>query len=482
MKKPPKSFISYSWSTPGHCDRIRSYAERLVNDGVEVVLDQWDLSEGQDKNAFMEKMVTDKSVSHVLIFSDREYAQKADNRKAGVDTESQIISQEVYDKVDQKKFIPIVCERDENGEPYLPVFLKSRIWIDFSSLESQNENWERLLRVLYGRPIHEKPTLGKAPSYITNDSERPSLPTIGKYNSLHNALVNRKPTVALFRNDFIDAAISFADELRVRERPEVEHIDEKILEDIHKLLPLRDQLVDWLLLETALADNSTLENVLQNLLEKLLALKFRPPEITSWNEAWFDAHIIFVYEIFLYLIGVLIKNEKFANLRTILISHYLLPESEAQKGYDFVSYEEFCGYSKALAYRNKRLKLNRISPIADLMKERATRKDIPFGDIMQAELVVLLVSLLSEAQHWYPQTLVYSGRGGTRFPFFVRAAQHKHFAKLKTITGISSGDELREKFKEGCEKHQIKNWTDLMFWADVSFWNSMNMDALDTIS
>lgn len=190
--KPPKAFISYSWSTPGHCDRIRSYAERLVNDGVEVVLDQWDLLEGQDKNAFMEKMVSDKSVSHVLIFSDQEYAQKADNRKAGVGTESQIISQEVYDKVDQKKFIPIVCERQENDEPYLPVFLKSRIWIDFSSPESENENWERLLRVLYGRPIHEKPKLGKAPAYIQPDSAAPSSPALGKYNSLHKQFCKKR--------------------------------------------------------------------------------------------------------------------------------------------------------------------------------------------------------------------------------------------------------------------------------------------------
>lgn len=30
----PKVFISYSWSSSGHCDCIRSYAERLVNDGV----------------------------------------------------------------------------------------------------------------------------------------------------------------------------------------------------------------------------------------------------------------------------------------------------------------------------------------------------------------------------------------------------------------------------------------------------------------
>ena len=101
---------------------------------------------------------------------------------------------------------------------------------------------------------------------------------------------------------------------------------------------------------------------------------------------------------------------------------------------------------------------------------------------MQAELVVFLVALLSDGQRWYPHTLVYSGRGGLRFPLFVRAAQHKYFQRLTVITGISTGDALREKFKLGCERHQIKNWTDMMFWGDVSFWNSMNMDALDTIT
>jgi hypothetical protein len=63
----------------------------------------------------MERMVTDASVSHVLVISDKQYAQKADARKAGVGTESQIISKEVYEKVDQSKFIPIVCARMIGG-------------------------------------------------------------------------------------------------------------------------------------------------------------------------------------------------------------------------------------------------------------------------------------------------------------------------------------------------------------------------------
>ena len=49
---------------------------------------------------------------------------KADARKAGVGTETQIISKEVYEKVEQSKFIPLVCEFAEDATPFLPTFLK----------------------------------------------------------------------------------------------------------------------------------------------------------------------------------------------------------------------------------------------------------------------------------------------------------------------------------------------------------------------
>ena len=477
----PKAFISYSWSSAGHCDSIRSYAERLVNDGVDVVLDQWSLSEGQDKYAFMEKMVTDPSVTHVLIFSDAQYAKKADNRKAGVGTESQIISKEVYDKVDQKKFIPIVCEKDETGEPILPVFLRTRIWIDFSTAEAANDNWERLLRALYGKPIHEKPAIGKPPSFLGDDISRPSLPTIGKFSMLKDALLNEKRTVQFCRKDFLNTAIAYADASRVRSQPNVEHFDEKVLSDFYSLLPLRDQLVDWLLLETSLQPNVDFDTLLVEFLESLLAIKFRPPEVNSWSESWFDAHRLFVYEAFLYFIAVLLKADRYTTIRTLLTTNYMLPETEAGRGHDFAAFDAFYTSSESLDCRKNRLKLNRISLIADIVKDRATRTDIPFQDVMQAELVILLVTLLSNNCRWYPHTLVYSGHRGGRFPLFVRAAQHKYFIRLQTITGIATGEELRQKFKEGCEGHDIKRWTELMFYADVSFWNSMNMDALDTL-
>ncbi len=61
---------------------------------------------------------------------------------------------------------------------------------------------------------------------------------------------------------------------------------------------------------------------------------------------------------------------------------------------------------------------------------------------MQAELLALLMSFISKVKYWYPQTLYYLSHGAT-FPFFIRAAQRRHFANLALITGVKTGDELR---------------------------------------
>lgn len=96
MEKP-KLFISYSWSNPTHEQWVIDLASELTESGVHVILDKWDLKEGHDAVAFMEKMVTDSDISKVAIICDEVYAAKADGRAGGVGTETQIISREVYE-------------------------------------------------------------------------------------------------------------------------------------------------------------------------------------------------------------------------------------------------------------------------------------------------------------------------------------------------------------------------------------------------
>lgn len=474
----PRVFISYSWSSPGHQARIRQWAEQMVSDGVDIVLDVWELKEGDDKYVFMEKMVTDESVTHVLIFSDLEYAAKADARKAGVGTESQIISREVYSKVQQSKFIPIVCEFDDSGEPFLPTFLKSRIWIDFSSPEAANANWERLIRLLYGKPAHEKPILGKPPTYVTTDVSVPASPAVAKFAVLKQAIIQEKRGLKLYRQDFLDTCYVYADALRIRERPDVTSMGERVLEDCGKLKLIRDHIVDWVLLESEVNPSEEFGEALINMLERLLELKSKPPEVNVWNDVWYEAHRVFVYETFLYIVAALIKTDSPTTLHLILTSHYLLPESEVHGANRFNTFDAFYGYSEALqvlAPEGRKLH----SPAAELIKRQADRSDLPFMAVMQAELLVLMITFITDGARWYPQTLHYTQRSGA-FPLFVRATQHRHFQKLAVITGISSADELREAVKAGHQRLGVNQWHN--FWiADRSFWDSMNMDALDTL-
>ncbi|MCL1935928.1 MAG: toll/interleukin-1 receptor domain-containing protein, partial [Defluviitaleaceae bacterium] len=157
----PKIFISYSWSV---ADKVLELAERLVNPGgVDVILDKWDLKEGHDKYAFMEQAVNNPEVTHVLLICDKSYTEKANGRKGGVGDETVIISAEMYGKIQQEKFIPVVFEKDEENVPFLPTYVATKIYFDLSDEDTYEEQYERLLRNLHNKPAHRKPKLSEPP-------------------------------------------------------------------------------------------------------------------------------------------------------------------------------------------------------------------------------------------------------------------------------------------------------------------------------
>lgn len=90
------------------------------------------------------------------------YTTKGKQRAGGVGTETQIISAEVYESVDQNKFVAVIASRDEEGNAKLPVFYKSRIYIDLSDEDLYGKNFEQLLRWVYDKPLNIKPELGKS--------------------------------------------------------------------------------------------------------------------------------------------------------------------------------------------------------------------------------------------------------------------------------------------------------------------------------
>ncbi len=296
------------------------------------------------------------------------------------------------------------------------------------------------------------------------------------FNSLKQAVLEDKKVFRYNRRDFINACISYADELRVRKEPQVESMGQKILEDCGKLKSVRNHLCDWVLLESEFSDKVDFSESLIDVLEKLRELKSKPPEINHWNDVWFEAHTVFVYETFLYIVAALLKSGAYSTLNEIYTSHYINLSSVSQGQPNFKKFDCFWGYSEALRSvlppEGKRL----YAPAAELIKMQADREDLPFLDIVQAEILTFLMSFITPETCWHPTTLLYSSY--YNYPFFVRATEHKNFDKLAKITGVDSAETLRGYVKEGCDKFRESGDS---FNYSISFWHCMNMDKLDSL-
>lgn len=478
--KPPKVFISYSWTSPDHQKRILEWAELFVRDGVDVILDKWYLKEGQDKNAFMEKMVTDKEVTKVLIFSEKTYAEKADARKGGVGTESQIISQEIYEKVTQEKFLPVVCETDVEGKPFLPVFLKSRIYFDFSNAEAFHENYEKLLRAIFNKPLYTRPALGKPPEFVTAE-EKPYRWSRPLLQSFKDSVLQDRPSYKGYAAAFLNTFEERLEEFRISPQQGKE-FDDLVVASIEAFLPFRDDFIEFLKIVITYKNEESLYAQIASFFEKCIRYQYPPRGVTSWNETWFDNFRFFLCELFLYLIGLLIKNQKLNEVQLFTDRFYYLPEEASYRNDRMARFSVFRSHCASLEQiRKERLKLNRLSIVADLIKSRASSKDVTFNDLMQAECVLFVKSLISKnlVSFWYPQILVFTQYSST-FELFARAAVKSEFAKLKTLFSVSTKDEFIQKITEAIDKHNIRSW-EIFLYGHIDLDQLLGFKQLDSL-
>lgn len=167
MANSDRVFISYSHDTEAHKQWVRGLAKFLMDSGVDVVLDQWDVDFGDDLAAFMEKSIT--QTYRVLVIATDAYIAKANAGSGGVGYEKTIATADIlYDHTRRRRFIPVV--RDVAGDPKLPTFLGAALYVDMSGAKDTDDTRKELLRRLSGTPI-QKPPLGAA-TFIPSEVPR----------------------------------------------------------------------------------------------------------------------------------------------------------------------------------------------------------------------------------------------------------------------------------------------------------------------
>ena len=149
----PKVFISYSWEEEAHKEWVKSLADRLLSDGIEATVDQYDLTLGDRLPHFMEQSISNSD--YVLIICTPTY-------KGGVGYEGHIISAELLTQGNERKFIPVI--RKGTATNSIPTFLSGKLGIDLSNTIHYENSYKDLLTTLYG--VKRKPQIGTRPPYI----------------------------------------------------------------------------------------------------------------------------------------------------------------------------------------------------------------------------------------------------------------------------------------------------------------------------
>ena len=142
----PKAFISYSYDSSEHKKWIMDFASRLRGDGVETVLDRWELEPGDQLPAFMERAVRDNDF--VLIVCTPGYRERSDRRIGGVGYEEDIMTAEVLTDRNQRKFKPVL--RTGEWDEATPTWLRGKVYVDLRGEPYSEEQYQELLQSLLG--------------------------------------------------------------------------------------------------------------------------------------------------------------------------------------------------------------------------------------------------------------------------------------------------------------------------------------------
>lgn len=440
---PPKVFISYSWSSQEHSDWVLNLATRLADNGIEVKLDKWDLKPGQDKYVFMEQMVHDTTINKVLMICDSRYKEKADNRDGGVGDETQIITPKLYCDKEQTKFIPVIAENIDNKDDLLPIYLKSRIYIDLSNEEIFEDEYKKLICHICDKPQDRRPALGKLPSYLFED-EVQHFKTSSIVKQLKNSITKNPNQAKMLIADFIDEFKSSLDNLKINSEQMIAPFDDVIFNKINDTLPLRNDFVSFF--STVIRSDINFDiDILIDFFCSINGYTYHQGDGTYYK-IQFDHFKFLIHELFIYTVVILVENQAYGKLDILLSSPYFIVNNYKTK--DPMLFYELRYYLESLEVRNTRLDSRRVTLHGDILVQRSVIEGKSYKNkIIDADLLLCYISIAkfeSSRRYWFPIAYIFKGHE-QNFEILNKLISKRHFEKVKSLFNVVSKEEIINK-------------------------------------
>ena len=365
--------------------------------------------------------------------------------QVAVGDETVIISSEVYGKVAQKKFIPIIFEVDEYAKPYLPIYIKSRIYIDMSNEDDRYEaEYEKLLRNIHNKPLYKKPALGKIPEWLENDTV--NLAPIRDLIKQTRGYTGGNKTKAdfLLRNaisSFLTALLDFRE-------TEKSVTDELLLVKIDEMKPLRDLYVDFI--EAVIYNNLPISDTITSFFEQVYNVTYDASGRGSYGDSDFEYYDFFIWESFISTTAILLHYEKYRELHDVLCHTYFLRESYFEgsniKEFNFSHFRKYTRTIEEVCKPNcDEPRLYTLTGRMLIQREKKpilTANALAKADVILYQLLNIIELNSSGYKDWFPVSYVYCK---DRETMWTRLKSKKYCQKILPLFGTSTIEELKEK-------------------------------------
>lgn len=234
-------------------------------------------------------------------------------------------------------------------------------------------------------------------------------------------------------------------------------LDVKVLEAIDQFFP---SLQDYRRLVTAVASSGAAEAQVDQLVDFFRDVIGYKSALSQEQHCvlWSDQYRFIVRELFLSTVAIFMRHQHFDAVACLVGANYASETDDNPQ-----RFAVFDGYAKTLdEFRNRRLQLQRMSVSSDLVRDRVDVTQCDFEDLMQADFVLCLRSLVCDPSffvRWYPRTLVYADHFAVNgFDVFVTGADAARFAPLSQLFDAANWDALLERFESVYEAWGLARW------------------------
>ena len=379
---------------------------------------------------------------------------KANEHKGGVGTETQIISANVYNKITQDKFIPIVFERNAEGSVCKPIYLQSRLHFDLTQGETYDKEFKRLVRKLYGFETYIKPELGVKPDWVSNPTSVQAVKRIVAFDELKT---EKSDIIKSMRYTSMLETLSLDIQTYMKEDSVNITNDDDVIVSYDGMHELRNRYL-FILSYSSYVSNGI--ELIGDFLEKI-------GNTTRNSSTMADCiRCVFVHEIFIYTIGWLYKKKLYHSVGYLLKRTYFW-DNISNRDPGPVSYHSLFYSGSKHEYLDhaicKKTGQNFYSGTAQhwintINVDYCSQEEFVLGDLICFNYSIY-GSNYQNNWYWFPLTYIYDNEYRSCIGVIARKFISKEQAsKYCLIFGFDTVDSFTEHYREVVNNEQKKEY------------------------